>query len=124
MEASVISCCKEIQDATIDRQVMLTTFWDSQGPILETYMECGTTVTSATYREKLQRGLKPAIHPERRGRLSEGILLLHNNACPHTAACILKTLRKLRWEAMEHPAHSPHLAPPDIHLFGLLKEAL
>jgi histone-lysine N-methyltransferase SETMAR len=25
---------------------------------------------------------------------------------------------------MEHPAHSPDLAPSDFHLFGLLKEAL
>jgi hypothetical protein len=28
---------------------MLTTIWDSQGPVLETYLERGTTVTSATY---------------------------------------------------------------------------
>ena len=30
-------------------KLMLTVFWDSQGPILETYQESGTTVTSATY---------------------------------------------------------------------------
>jgi hypothetical protein len=35
-----------------------------------------------------------------------------------------ETLRKLNWEVMEHPAHSPDLAPSDFHLFGLLKEAL
>ena len=32
--------------------------------------------------------------------------------------------RWLKWEAMEHPAYSPDLAPSDFHLFGLLKEAL
>jgi hypothetical protein len=74
MEASVISCCKEIQDATINRQVMLTIFWDSQGPILETYLERGTTITSATYCDMLQGGLKPVICSKRRGRLSEGVL--------------------------------------------------
>jgi len=48
---------------------MLTVFWDSQGPILETYLERGTTVTSATYCDMLQREVKPAIRSKRRGKL-------------------------------------------------------
>jgi hypothetical protein len=72
----------------------------------------------------LQGGLKPAIRCKRRRRLSEGVLLLHDNAHPHTAACTLETLRKLKWEVMEHPAHSPDLVPSDFHLSGLLKETL
>jgi hypothetical protein len=59
---------------------------NEEGPILETYLERGTTVTSAAYCDMLQGGLKPTIHSKRRGRLSESILLLHNNACPHTVA--------------------------------------
>jgi len=51
-------------------------------------------------------------------------LLLHDNARPHTAAHTLETLKQLKWEAMEHPAHSPDLAPSDFHLFGPLKNAL
>jgi len=69
MEASIISCSKEIQDATVGRKWMLTVFWDSQGPILETYQECGTTVTSAMYCDMLQRELKPTICSKRRGKL-------------------------------------------------------
>jgi hypothetical protein len=88
---------------------------NEEGPILETYLERGTTITSATY---------CAIHSKRRGRLSEGILLLHDNARPNTAACTLETVRKLKWEVMEHPGHSPDLAPSDFHLFGPLKEVL
>jgi hypothetical protein len=61
MEASIISCCREIQDATSGRQVDVDRLLDSQGPIFETYLERGTTVTSATYCEMLQRGMKPAI---------------------------------------------------------------
>jgi hypothetical protein len=71
----------------------------------------------------LQRGLKPAICPKRR-RLSEAILLLHNNARPHTVAGTSETLRKLNWEIMEHPAHCPNLAPSDFKLLGPLKKAL
>jgi hypothetical protein len=51
-------------------KLMLTIFWDSQGPVFETYLGHGTTVTSATYCEMLQRGLNPAIRSKRRGRLS------------------------------------------------------
>jgi len=61
---------------------MLTVFWDSQGPILETYKESGTTVTSATYCDMIQREMKPAIRSKRRGKLSKEILLLHDKARP------------------------------------------
>ena len=61
---------------------MVTVFWNSQGPILETCQERGTTVTSATYCDIPQRELKPAIRSKRRGKLSKEILLLHDNARP------------------------------------------
>ena len=104
-------------------KLMLTVFWDSQGTILETYQERETTVTSATYCDILQREMKPAIRSKRRGKLSKEILLLHN-ARPHTAAHTLEIHKQLKWEAMEHPAYSPDLAPSDFHLFGPLKNAL
>jgi len=105
-------------------KLMLTIFWDSQGPNLETCQERGTTVASATYCDMLQRELKPAIRSKRRGKLSKEILLLHDNAHSHTAAHTLETLKQLKWEAMEHPAYSPDLVPSDFHLFGPLKTAL
>jgi hypothetical protein len=68
---------------------MSTIFWDSQAPILETYMESGTTATSATYCDVFQSGLKPAIRSKRIERLSERVPLLHDNARPRTAALTL-----------------------------------
>jgi hypothetical protein len=38
---------------------LILTIWDSQGPILETYLKRGTNVTSATYCNMLQGGLNP-----------------------------------------------------------------
>ena len=70
----------------------------------------------------LQRELKPAIRSKRRGKLSKEILLLQDNARPHTAAHTSETLKQLKWEAMEHPPYSPDLAPSDFHLFGRLEE--
>jgi histone-lysine N-methyltransferase SETMAR len=55
--------------------------------------------------------------------LTQGVLLLHENARPHTAHLTINTIRQLNWEVLEHPAYSPDLAPLDFHLFGPLKNA-
>jgi hypothetical protein len=47
-------------------------------------------------------------------------MLLHNNACLHTAAHTVETLKKLNFEVLEHPSYNPDLAPLDCHLFGPL----
>jgi len=57
------------------------------------------------------------------GRLTQGVLLLHDNARPHMAHLTINTIRQLNWEVLEHPAYSPDLAPSDFQ-FGLLKNAL
>jgi hypothetical protein len=67
-------------------KVMLTVFWDSQGPILEPYQERGTTVNSAHYSEILRDKLKPAIQ----GLLSKGVALLHDNAICTQRLTLLK----------------------------------
>jgi hypothetical protein len=48
-------------------KLMLTIFWDSQGPILKTYPEQGTAVTRTAYCDMLHRGPKHAIHSKREG---------------------------------------------------------
>jgi hypothetical protein len=54
------------------------------GPVLELYQEKGETVNSVRYSTTLEEKLKPAIRNH--GLLSKGVLLLHDNARPHTAA--------------------------------------
>jgi hypothetical protein len=51
---------------------------------LEHYQERGTTVNSSRYSEMLRDKLKPAAWTKRRGLLSKGVALLHDNACLHT----------------------------------------
>jgi transposase len=65
-----------------------------------------------------------AIHNKRRGMLISGVVLLHDNARPHTAARTLALLEYLNWELFEHPLYSPDLAPSDYHLFTCLKNWL
>jgi hypothetical protein len=46
------------------------------------------------------------------------VLLLHNNARPHTRSRTREAIAKMGWTVLPHPAHSPDLAHYDCHLFG------
>lgn len=71
----------------------------------------------------LRRDLRSAICTKQRGRLSQCVLL-HHNACLHTAHLTINAIQKLNWQVLEHPALSPDLTPSDFHLFGRLKNAV
>ena len=103
---------------------MLTLFWDSQGPLVEYYMPRGTTVISASYWDLLKNQLKPAIRSQRRGRLTTGVLLQHDDARPHTTHATAATMEDMHLECLPHPLYSTDLAPSDYHIFGPLIEAL
>ena len=105
-------------------KVMLTLFWDNRGPVIEHSMPRGTTVTSASYRDLLKNHLKPAIRSKRRGLLSTGILLQHDNVRPYTACATAATIEDMHFECLPHPSYSPDLTPSDYHILGPLKETL
>jgi len=65
-----------------------------------------------------------AYRRKRRDLSIRDVVLLHDNARPHTAALTRKKLDQLGWETLEHPPYSPDLSPCDFHVFGPLKEAL
>ena len=81
-------------------------------------------MTSATYADLLKNHLRPAIKSKRRGLLSTGVLLQHDNAQPHTACSTVATIQNLSFECLPHPPYSPALAPSDFHVFGPLKKAM
>jgi len=68
--------------------------------------------------------MRPAIKSKRRGFLSTGVLLQHDNARPHTARSTVATIQDLSFECLLHPPYSPDLVPSDFHVFGPLKEAM
>ncbi|GBN43383.1 hypothetical protein AVEN_859-1 [Araneus ventricosus] len=65
-----------------------------------------------------------AINTKRSGLLSSGVVLLHDNAQPHTATRIMNKLTKFGWTVLENQPYSPDLSPCDFHIFGTLKQAL
>ena len=52
------------------------------------------------------------------------ILLVHDNARPHTARTTIDVLETLKFEVLSHPSYSPDLAPSDFHFFPHLKRDL
>jgi histone-lysine N-methyltransferase SETMAR len=52
------------------------------------------------------------------------VILLQDNARPHTAALTQLKLEQLGWKTLEHPPYSPDLSPCDFHVFGPVKEGL
>jgi hypothetical protein len=45
------------------------------------------------------------------GRLSQGVLLWYDNACPLSAAHTKEILQELKFEAFSHPPYSPDFHP-------------
>jgi hypothetical protein len=87
-------------------------------------MARGNTVTSATYADLLKNHLRPAIKSERRGHLSTGVLLQHDNAGLHTARSTVATIQDLSFECIAHPSYSSDLTSSDYHVFGPLKQTI
>ena len=94
------------------RKVILTVFWDRNGPITISFLERGNTVNSENYCELLTQ-VKKNIKNKRRGLQSRGVILLQDNARPHTAARTLAKIEDLGWKLLTHPPYSPDLAPSD-----------
>ena len=87
-------------------------------------MPRNTTISADTYSATL-RHLRKAIWNSRRGKLSRGTVLIHDNACPHTARQTQTLLYdEFHWDTFDHPPYSPDLAPSDFYLFPKMKEHL
>jgi hypothetical protein len=56
--------------------------------------------------------------------LSQGVVMLHDNAHPHTAATTQDLIATFGWEQFDHPPYSPDLAPSYFHVFLHLKTFL
>jgi len=62
-------------------KVIGTVFWDAEGLILAEFLESGQTITAARYVQILHK-LRRAFRDKRPG---QNIIILHDNARPHTA---------------------------------------
>lgn len=104
-------------------KIMLSVFWDSQGVLLLDFLPHGQTVTGDYYANLIFQ-LREAIKNKRRGKLTAGPLLLHDNAPPHKSRTARAAIRTSGFEELDHPPYSPDVAPSDFFLFARLKKDL
>jgi hypothetical protein len=62
-----------------------------------------TTITSAVYCETLKKNCLGPFRKKRRGMLTYGIVLLHDNAHHHTTARTRALLKHFNWELFDNP---------------------
>jgi histone-lysine N-methyltransferase SETMAR len=93
------------------RKPMATVFWDRKGVLMVEFMQQGTTVNSEVYCETLNNCIVSAIQNKRREMLTSGVVLLHDNVRPHTAARTRVLLEHFNWELFDDHPYSSDLAP-------------
>jgi len=82
---------------------MASVFCGRQGVLLVDFMPRNTTINADAYCATLRR-LRKAIQTSSRGKLSRGIVLIHDNARPHTARQTQTLLHDaFRWDTFDHP---------------------
>ncbi|GBO21073.1 Mariner Mos1 transposase [Araneus ventricosus] len=101
-------------------EIMCTVFWDRQGILLVEFLPRGETINAVRYCETLRK-LRLAIQNKRRGKLGQDIVLLHDNARPHSAGVTQNLIQRFGWEQFDHPPYKYDLTPSDYHLFLNLK---
>jgi transposase len=88
--------------------------------LMAEFMQQGNTKTSEVYCGTLKK-LHRVIQNKRYGMLTYGVVLLHDNACPHTAARTRELLEHFNWEFFDYPPYSPDLVQRDCLLLTYLK---
>jgi len=102
-------------------KVLASIFWDQDYILLIDYLPNGQTI-NAEYYVSLLVQLKDILKDKRRGKFTSGVMFLHDNAPAHWALATQKKLAYLGFQCLDHPPHSPDLAPSVYHLFPRLKK--
>jgi len=98
-------------------------FWDQDGILPIDYLPKGQTINVEYYLSLLVQ-LKDGLKEKRFGKVTKGVLFLHDNAPAHRALATQKKLTYLGFQCLAHPPYSADLAPSDYHLFPGLKKQL
>ena len=104
-------------------KVLVSIFWDQDGILLTDNLPKGQTI-NAEYYSSLLVQLKDILKEKCHGKVTEGVLFLHDNAPAHRALATQKPLAYLGLQCLDHTPYSPDLTPSDYHLFPGLKKQL
>jgi hypothetical protein len=80
------------------------------------YLEQSRTINGTYYANEFRR-LRQEKACKRRGKLTQEVLLLHDNTQAHTSQVAMSAATDFGFEIIHHPPHSPNLTPSDYCLF-------
>ncbi len=100
---------------------MLNLFFDSKGVIHHKHVPEGQTMNATIYVRVLDHLCKCIARVRLEIWRDRKFFLLHNNACPHTAAIIQQFLVKKGVAQFSHLRYLPYLSPTDYFAFPKLK---
>jgi len=98
-------------------------FFYQDGILLVDYLPKGQTINVEYYSSLLEQ-LKDILKEKRRGKVTKGVLFLHDNAPAHRTLATQKKLTYLSPQYLDHPPYSLILAPSNYHLFPGLRKQL
>ncbi|GFW86376.1 histone-lysine N-methyltransferase SETMAR [Trichonephila clavipes] len=95
------------------RKVLLCIWWDWKGIIYYALLPWGQTINSDIYCQQLN--LLKLVTDQKRLEMANrrGLVFFKDNVRPHTSVVIHQKLWELVCEVLNHPPHSPDLAPID-----------
>jgi histone-lysine N-methyltransferase SETMAR len=93
-------------------RVLALIIWDQDGILLNDYLLKGQTINVECYSSLLVQ-LKDILKEKRRGKLTKGVLFLHDNAPAPLALATQKKLAYLGFQCLDHPPYSLDLAPSE-----------
>ena len=102
MEAPWLTPPKKFKRASSAGKVMASVFWDSQGVIIIDYLQQGRTINGAYYAAELRR-LRQEIARKKKGKLTQSVLLLQDNAPAHTSQVAMTAATECGFEVLPHP---------------------
>ena len=104
-------------------KMMMILFWDKDGVLLTEYLPRGTTINGPFYPPIIER-LRSVIVEKRRGKVSHGVLLLHDNAPIDKCKIVEAAIRQVGFIELNHSGYSPDIASSDYHRFSKLRKFL
>lgn len=106
------------------KKALLSVWWDFKGPVHWELLKSGQTINSEFYCGQLDT-LKSVLAKKRPALINrKGVILLHDNAKPHTSKMTQLKIKELEFEVLQHPPYSPDIAPSDYYLFRSLEHFL
>jgi histone-lysine N-methyltransferase SETMAR len=109
---------------TISTQnIMCILFWYRKGVLLVYFLPQGSTINASVCCITLKK-LHLAIQNKLRAMLSRSVVMIHDNARPHTADATQNLVTTFGWKQLDHLPYSRNLVPSDFDLFLRLKSFL